>query len=256
MKTYDFRTIVFLFILFSLVLAQKSYGQKTKQIDPSDFVTQFGIKNEWTDKQGGGYKNRLIPRFEYAFSRDLAFRFELPVVANNIHTVGYDTDFGAGDLSTQIRWRVKKSQGFKLITGLGVTWDTASEDILGGGKQVLKPFVFASIRLKQYKVMMFPYVQYEHSVKKNTGDEDTRLFIFSPIVFKMLPNKYYTMVFPTVFLNQSMNDKVGAKIEIEGGKFVGKSTMAYITPGFGVHSEVLPQIYNWRLIVGFRHFFK
>ena len=72
----------------------------------------------------------------------------------------------------------------------------------------------------------------------------------------MLPNRYYTMIFPTFYLNKAINDKVGMKLEIEGGRFVSKKTMAYVTPGFGVYSEVLPQVYNWRLIVGLRHFFK
>ena len=141
-KKIAFEHILIVSVLFlGLGSSLPLHAQKAKQIDPTDFVTQFGLKNEWTDKQGGGYKNRFIPRFEYAASGSLAFRFELPVVANNIHKVGYDTDFGVGDLSTQFRWRVKKGQGFKLITGLGVTWDTASEPILGGRKKLISPFV-------------------------------------------------------------------------------------------------------------------
>ena len=92
-----------------MTLANAS-AQKTKQIDPTDFVTQFGLKNEWTDKQGGGYKNRLVPRYEYAASGSLAFDLNcllLPI----LHQIGHDTDFGVGT-STQIRWRFKKGKGF------------------------------------------------------------------------------------------------------------------------------------------------
>ncbi len=256
MKNFKCTLILFSFIVLPFFTVANATAQRTKQIDPTDFVTQFGLKNEWTDKQGGGYKNRLVPRYEYAASGSLAFRFELPVVANNVYQIGHDTDFGVGDLSTQIRWRFKKGKGFKLISGLGLTWDTASETVLGGGKKVVKPFLFASIRLSQYKLMLFPYLQYDYSVDEDDGSSDTKLLFFSPIVFKMLPNRYYTMIFPTFYLNKGLNDKVGMKLEIEGGKFVSKKTMAYVTPGFGVYSEVLPQVYNWRLIVGFRHFFK
>ena len=40
----------------------------------------------------------------------------------------------------------------------------------------------------------------------------------------------YSMIFPTFYLNKGLNDKVGMKLEIEGGKFVSKKTMAYVVP--------------------------
>ena len=139
---------------------------------------------------------------------------------------------------------------------MGLTLDTASEEVLGSLKTVVKPFIFASIRLPELKILLFPYFQYEYSIENNGASSDSRLAIFSPIVFKILPNKYYTMVFPTFYFNNALNDKGGFKLEIEGGKFVKRNTMAYITPGLGIYGDDLPQVYNWRLMAGFRHFFK
>ena len=75
---------------------------------------------------GGGYKNRLVPRYEYAASGSLAFRFELPVVANNVYQIGHDTDFGVGDLSTQIRWRLSSGGPSWYHTSPGVSSASAA----------------------------------------------------------------------------------------------------------------------------------
>ena len=49
-----------------------------KRIDPTDFKNRFDLRSEFVD-YGTASMQTLVPRFEYAFSKSLGFRTELPI---------------------------------------------------------------------------------------------------------------------------------------------------------------------------------
>ena len=253
----NFTSIVFglvFLIASSTGLSQSKNSQR--KVDPSDFVTRFELKNQYIDKQGGGYKNLFVPRFEYAVSQYHALRVEIPLVTQQPFAAGRDVDFGIGDLSLKSSWRVHKGKGIKVVSGLGITLDTAAEYVLGSGKDVLKPFIFASIRMSQLGAIFIPYLQHNVSVSGKEDSSDVSNTFFKPMVFKILSGRKYIFLEPTVYVNHEISDKVGVTFQGEIGKLMGKPTMVYIKPGFGLHGTDVPQVSNWSFTIGMRHFFR
>ena len=61
---------------------------ETQLKKPTDFRTRAEVRNEHQDLEGDGYRNLIIPRFEYAVTPAVALRLETPYVT-------YDPGAGA-----------------------------------------------------------------------------------------------------------------------------------------------------------------
>ena len=84
---------IFLFTLFGFLLvvqtavsaeqqptASKPSNGALERIDPSDFFTQFEVRNEYRSQQSGAEINLLRPRFDYALSSSFQTRVEVPFI--------------------------------------------------------------------------------------------------------------------------------------------------------------------------------
>ena len=236
--------------------AQKHSDEISKKIQAGSFTPRIFVRDEYKSAQSGGYTNLLVPLVEFPLRESLALRLEVPIVTANPYSPGSDTDTGIGDITTRLSWTVASEENYAVVVGSEFIFDSATEDSLGSGKNVIAPIAFASIKVPRLNSMLFPFVEYYHTVSGDYSRPDVNYTVFKPVVFTRLPSRFYTIVEPAIYVDHERNDRVGMNVELELGRFVTTNTMVYGRPGVGLFGDNLPQVYNWNFEVGFRYFFK
>ena len=223
---------------------------------PTDFRSRIEIRNEYQDLKGDGYRNILVPRFEYAVSSSVALRLETPYVTYNSGGSGAEPVSGQGDLVARAAWRAIQRDGFALIVATDVIFDTADDKRLGFGKTILAPQMYAAIDLPGYNSVFFPNIQHYFSVAGNARRGDVSFTTLKPNLLTRWPNRIYTFLEPQFTIDWERNAKVGLTVELELGKLLSNNIAAWVRPGVGViNRNELPQVYNWNLEVGMRYIF-
>ena len=223
---------------------------------PTDFRSRIEIRNEYQDLQGDGYRNAVVPRFEYAVSPSVALRLETPYVTYDSGGPGSDRVSGQGDLVTRAAWRAMQRDNFALIVGSEASFDTADNEKLGYGKTVVSPFMYAAINLPAHDAVFFPNIQQYSSVGGSSGRRDVNFTTLKPNLLTRWPNRTYTFLEPQFTLDWERNAKVGLTVELEYGKLLSNNIAAWVRPGIGVINKYeLPQVYNWNMEVGMRYIF-
>lgn len=222
---------------------------------PTDFRSRFELRGEHQDLEGDGYRNLIVPRFEYAVSTSLAFRVETSYVFYDPGTSGGDRVSGHGDLLLRGAWRATQRDRFALFLVTEVTLDTAADDRLGAGKTVIAPLVYAAIDLPRHDSVFFPNFQHYFSVSGDDTRPDVNYTVLRTNLLTRWPNRVYTFLEPALFIDWERNSKVGMSLELEVGKIVGKHVAIWGRPGVGAIKNDLPQIYDWNVEVGMRYIF-
>ncbi len=222
---------------------------------PTDFRSRVEIRNEYQDLEDDGYRNLIIPRFEYAVTPALAFRFDMPYVTYD-PGAGGERVSGQGDLLVRGAWRATQREGFALILVTEVFFDTADDPRLGQGKTIVAPLVYAAIDLPKHDSVFFPNFQQYFSVAGDESRPDVNVTVLKPNLLTRWPRKMYTFLEPQFTIDWERDAKVGLTIELEVGKILSKNIAAWARPGIGViNSNELPQVYNWNIEVGMRYIF-
>ncbi len=222
---------------------------------PTDFRTRAEIRNEYQDLEGDGYRNILVPRFEYAVSPSVALRVETPYVIYH-PGAGTESVSGQGDLLARGAWRAIQRDGFALIVANDVIFDTADDERLGYGKTVIAPHVYAAIDLPKYDSVFFPNVQHYFSVAGDDNRADVSFTTLKPNLLTRWPNKMYTFLEPQFTVDWKHNTRVGLTVELEVGKILSRNIAAWARPGIGaINKNDMPQVYEWNLEIGMRYIF-
>lgn len=228
-------------------------GDLVKRLDPTDFRTRFETRNEYQSLQEGGFRNLLMPRLDYAFSKTFRMRIEAPFTS--VSATGDPAKAGFGDLTIGGAFRALRGEGYALVAGSEVILNTATDRLLGTGKNQIAPFAFASFDVPKLNSTFFPGIQHYQSV---SGDADRRAVSFTQLRFFILtrwPNRFYTGIENQITIDHERNGRVGYTIETEVGRFMDKHIALWARPGVGLLGDGLPQVYNWNMEVGFRYLF-
>jgi hypothetical protein len=222
---------------------------------PTDFRSRAEIRNEYQDLEGDGYRNLVIPRFEYAVTPAVALRLETPYVIYD-PGAGGERVSGQGDLLARVAWRAVQRDGFALILATDVIFDTADDQRLGFGKTVIAPHMYAAIDLPGYDSVFFPNIQHYFSVAGDENRADVSFTTLKPNLLTRWPNKVYTFLEPQFTIDWERDAKTGLTVELEVGKILSRNIAAWARPGIGVINKYdLPQVYNWNVEVGMRYIF-
>jgi hypothetical protein len=225
------------------------------QKKPTDFRSRIEIRNEYQNLEGDGYRNIVVPRFEYAMSSSVALRLETPYVTYD-PGAGAERVSGQGDLLIRGAWRATQREGFALIVATDVIFDTADDERLGFGKTVVAPLMYAAIDLPKYDSVFFPNIQHFFSVADDYNRADVSFTTLKPNLLTRWPNKMYTFLEPQFTIDWEHDAKVGLTIELEVGKILSKNIAAWARPGIGaINKNEMPQVYEWNLEVGMRYIF-
>jgi hypothetical protein len=222
---------------------------------PTDFRSRAEVRNEYQDLEGDGYRNLVIPRFEYAVNPSVALRLETPYVTFDPGGGGESVS-GQGDLLARAAWRAMQRDGFALIVATDVIFDTADDDQLGFGKTIVAPHIYAAIDLPAHDSVFFPNIQHYFSVAGDSDRGDVNFTTLKPNLLTRWPNKVYTFLEPQFTIDWERDAKTGLTIELEVGKILSKNIAAWVRPGIGaINSGDLPFVYEWNLEVGMRYIF-
>ncbi|MEO8007595.1 MAG: hypothetical protein ABI728_03630 [Betaproteobacteria bacterium] len=226
-----------------------------KRDQPVDFRTaRVEFRDEFQQRHNGDTVYMIVPRVDVSASPDFSFRLETPIVFTDTGTQPNITESGIGDLLFRASYRVARGSGFAIVAGSEIILNTARTDLLGMGKNVIAPLVFASIDLPQYNSVVFPFLQEFVTLG---GDDARRNVHYTSIKSAFLtrwPNLTYTFVEPQLIVDHERADKAGMALEAELGHFLNRDTAIWARPGIGLFGNDLPQIYDWKFEVGVRFF--
>ena len=223
-----------------------------KRIDPTDFKNRFDLRSEFVD-YGTASMQTLVPRFEYAFSKSLGFRTELPIARYDPGSGGASA--GIGNLLTRVAWRALRTDDYSVVVGSELAFDTASSTALGSGKHVLGTFAFAAIDLPQAKSVFFPYIQYGKAIGGDASREDVHNTNLRASILTRWPAKTYSFVEYSYFIDHERSNVASSQIKAELGQFVLPKTGFYVRPGTGLSGTNQRLGMHWSLEFGVRHFF-
>jgi hypothetical protein len=227
-------------------------GDVAKRIDPTDFKNRFDLRSEF-NQYATASNQLIIPRFEYALSKSLGFRTELPVSRYDPADGGASA--GVGNLLTRIAWRAVRNDDYALVVGSELTFDTASNANLGSGKHVLAPFVFAAIDLPQAKSVFFPYIQYGKAIGGDASREDVNYTNMRGSLLTRWPDKMYSFIEYSYWIDHQHSNVTSSQVKAEVGKFLLPKTGFYVRPGTGLSGTDQRFGVHWSLELGLRHFF-
>lgn len=229
-----------------------STADVAKRIGPTDFKNRFDLRTEF-NQYATASNQLIIPRFEYALSKSVGLRTELPIGR-------YDPAFGAasagiGNLLTRIAWRAARTEDYALVIGSELIFDTASRKALGSGKHVLASFAFAAVDLPQAKSVFFPYIQYGKAIGGDASRDDVSFTNIRGSLLTRWPNKVYSFVEYSYWINHNRSSVASSQIKAELGQFILPKTGFYVRPGTGLSG--IDQRYGMHcsLEFGMRHFF-
>jgi hypothetical protein len=223
-----------------------------KRIDPTDFKNRFDLRSEYVEYSNATMQT-IVPRVEYAMSKSLGFRVELPLLRYDPASSGDST--GIGNLLTRVAWRAMRTEAYAVVVGSDLSFDTATSPTLGSGKHVLAPFAFAAIDLPQAKSVFFPYIQYGKAVGGDANRDDVRLSNVRASILTRWPAKTYSFIEYSYWIDHQNANRASSQIKAELGQFILPKTGFYVRPGTGLTGTDGPLGMQWSLEFGMRHFF-
>lgn len=226
----------------------------TKRLDPTDFKSRVETRYEYQKPPGGGDRQFLVPRYEHAFSKAFALRLEVPYVVNDSPQPGVDTQSGMGDILVRPAVRLYRGERHAVVGAVEITLDTASDDRLGTGKNVVAPLLFASFDVPGLSSVVFPYAQQYVSVSGDDDRADINTSLVRLGVLTRWPERFYSFLEPSLYADWERDGKTGFTLELEVGRLMNRQLAVWARPGVGLWGDELPQVYDWNFEIGFRYF--
>ena len=206
-----------------------------------DIVKAAGMDNE-----------NLIYDLGKKFGARMRFRYR----DLNIETPGagaFDNSnvSGIGDIDLRVLWMAYGNKNVILVPGMEVTFNTASNDALGFGANVLSPTLFAVFPGLLGKASLFaPGYQYLFDL---SGDENivvNRSQIDLYFVWLLGKGSNWLIVDPQIIIDHDTN-ALPALIELEYGYMIKAlpGASVYLRPGVGVGED---KPYDWNFEGGLK----
>jgi len=277
MKTVNMK-ILSLFLLFAIAataFAQEEPAPKKKDntgTNPINFTYDYRLYYEMQQfKDDGGSQNRTIMEFRAPLGRDLSnvlgkdesaamsnwgsrmqLRFRTYYNTLNLnHPDGTNTTTsGIGDFDARFMAIAFVNKKWGIAPGVEAFFNTASNDALGSGSNILAPMLFLGFFNALGKRSIFaPGYQYQFNVDGNTVSRSILDLYFVWILAK---GKNWVIINPQPVWDH-INDVFLGQVDVEWGfMIVPKSGISgYIRPGFGFGGEHRPFNYNLEACIKF-----
>lgn len=225
------------------------------RLDPTDFRTRLDFRNRYQAPQIGGYRDTFTSRLDYAFSKIVALRVEVPYTHIDLHNPRLAADTGVGDVSVRLNTRILRTEKMAFVVGTEMQFNTAESPLLGAGKTVIAPVAFLSFDAPRLHSTMFPTLQYFRSIGGDGNRPDVNYTSIKLFTITRWPASFYTGTEAVMFIDHQRNQRMGATLEVEAGRFMTPHLALWMRPGIGTHGDDIPQVYLWNLEVGFRYLF-
>jgi hypothetical protein len=225
-----------------------------KRLDPTDFRSRIEWRSDRQSFQDGATFDLHLLRLEYAVSKKLLLRLDLPWTGFDPNSAS-SMEYGFGDVGYRIAYRAARSKDYALVIGADGSFDTARSPGFGLGNATFSPFAFLALDAPSLKSTFFPVLQHFHTI--NEGETGARISLtnFRLFILTRWPNRFYTGIENSLFIDHRRNDKVGFTLEAETGRFLTKHVAVWVRPGVGLLGDNVPPVYNWSFEVGARYLF-
>ncbi len=226
--------------------------------NPLNFTYDARIYNEfrWLNTEGDGDQNITTLEYRAPFAggkwqfRGKARHVDLEV---DINDNGFSeiNDSGVGDVDLRFM-TIPYLKKFGIATGVEFFLDTASDDSLGSGADVIAPFIFFGF-FNPFGPGSLLVPGYQHSISfdEDDGRDDVNQGLIDIFMVKTWKsNQYWGFIDPQIVLDYE-NNKEFMLLEFQGGMmldsvFGTKGHSVYMMPSFGVGDD-RPYDYSFEL---------
>jgi hypothetical protein len=241
-------------------LAWSAEAQKTIALDdlkndktgtnPVNFQQDVQVVNETLFLPEANYTNISKFTYRYAIKNNLNVVLKTPFLQTD--TMG-GLQSGLGDVALRSNWIPYFSGKQAVMLGAEMSFDTATKDHLGLGKNVLSPIVVWAFFLESGWIFAPAYQHYSSiSGDKDRRDVNSGAFDFY-FVKAFNDHKNWITIDPSYVLNYELNHS-SLNVDCEIGQVLGKMWnegvgSVFLNPGLSVGDD---REYNWKLELGFK----
>lgn len=218
--------------------------------DPSEIISRLEFRNEYVDQPEGAYKNSSIFRGEYAYEDLWLVRTEIPLVAAKHHDM--PSEFGLGDVTFGAKGKIVLPKDFSIILGVDFIVDTASDEVLGTGKNQIVPQIAGVWKPSDKWILALQY-WYFRSFSGDDEREDIEEMLIRPQALYHLPRGFWLLLDPRIYINREHNDDTLFYLEGEFGKVVNKNIELWARGGGHVTGYGKEELLGWKAEAGIRY---
>ncbi|MBI5363683.1 MAG: hypothetical protein HZA53_10930 [Planctomycetes bacterium] len=223
-------------------------GADKSGTNPAVFLRTLAVGNEYDALRGSSYADLTTIKYIHPFADNrMNLRTKLPFAVSD---AAGGTDSGLGDISVRWNWIADVTLTDAWLVGFDLMLDTASEDVLGRGKNIGAPVVTRAWFLNATTIFA-PTLQENVGFGGDSARADVNETLIDLYFVKTAADKKsWLTVDPTVVLDWE-NDAVPVTLEVEygwnlGGAF-GGALNAFVRPGIGIGSD---RPFDWNLEAG------
>jgi hypothetical protein len=227
--------------------------RRTLGSDPSEIVSRLEVRNEYLGFSGGGHSNATILRGDWAPTRWLLGRLELPIVTAD--TEEYGTDAGLGDVLVGARAKRTLGERWSLLGEMAFILDTARSDALGSGRHAVAPFGVVVWKPTLDWILGLQY-GWVGSFAGDDEREKIRESAIRPQVLYHLPRGFWVLADPRIYLDHVDGTQVAFFPEGEVGNVLTRHVEVWLRGGGNVTGAGREEREGWKAEVGVRYLFE
>lgn len=224
--------------------------------NPADLITRVEMKYQFQNF-GSGYMHGVpVIRGDYAFTKTISARMDLPILTFDPKTPGADSETGIGDIVTSMTFVKIFSKRFVGAVVPRIDFPTASHSSLGSGKFSFKPTV-AGITPLAPGLLFAGVLEYRVSFAGKQNRADINEMSIKPILLKSFlkgPMKgYYINPKLELIIDFETNNRTTTQAGAEFGKALNKNVVIFIIPTIHIAGTKKE---SFKLEAGFRYLFR
>jgi len=225
-------------VLSSAALAEEQTKHST------DLSSSIDLHDDYS-KSGTSITNSLVLRGDYSPEPWLGLRLDLPLTY--VDSPKARPAMGFGDVYGRATVRIAASE-LSLLAGADLLLDSAASPTLGGGKNVLGPFVTLAWDIGP-GVWLRTQVQHNASIGGDPKRPTVRASSVRPYALVGLPEGYWFLLDQKLQVYHAGARNLSYAAVVEVGKELSKDVSVYVDPGVQLDS---PWALTWMVTGGVR----
>ena len=222
--------------------------------DPSEIVSRLEIRNEYLGLSNDGHLNQTYARGDYAPTENMVFRLDVPLADGSTENLG--SHFGMGDLILGSRGKLSFSEKLSWILGTNFILDTASNEVLGSGRNQIVPATYLVWKPSRKWIVSVGY-EYAASFGGDSEREKISQSLFRPGALYHLPKGYWFWLDPKIYVNHEQGNNTVLFLESEFGKVITSGVEVWLRGGGNVVGEDGKEEHmGWKAEAGIRYLFQ
>lgn len=224
--------------------------------NPAELITRVELKYQYQNFNFGDLQGVLIVRGDYAFSKAVSFRADLPILYFNSKTTGLKSKGGIGDIVTSMTFVKMFSTKFVGAFVPRVDFPTATYSGLGSGKYAFKPLV-AGVRPLRSGLALVGVLEYRVSFAGKVNRADIHEVSIKPILLKSFLSGslkgFYANPKADIVIDFENNNRATLQAGLDMGKVLTKNMVVFWAPTVHVAGTKKE---SFKFEIGLRYLFR